>query len=59
MRTIKVRDLKPRDVVVNLDTGATKTVIRYPQPCKERGYVYVVTDGEPVNTHGDNPITVK
>ena len=55
--TKRAKDLKPGDVVVS-ETGARRTVQKSPKSTKARGYVYVITDGEPVNCHGDDPISI-
>jgi len=56
----KVKDLRPGDVVVNLDTGHELLVIGFPRGCRAKGYVYINTNevANPINTRGDNLVSV-
>ena len=60
MKTVatRVKNLIVGDVVVNLDGGQTKTVLRFPQKCRAAGYVWVTTSGEAMNCHGSNVVQV-
>ncbi len=55
----RIRDLRKGDIVVD-ERGHRRRVIRNPQPCMARGYVYVWTDNpdRPINTHGDDTVQV-
>lgn len=52
-----VKNLRTGDVVVS--NGYRRTVTRSPMACQAAGYVYVLTNREPINTFGTNEVQVE
>lgn len=61
MQTIKktAAQLKIGDVIVNLDNGETRTVLRDSVPTRAAGYVWVTTSGAALNCHGSTVVGVQ
>lgn len=58
LKPVQVRDLRPGMIVVD-EIGNERVVKEYPRATRQSPYLYVVTDGEPVNTQGGNLVDVK
>lgn len=56
-RVVRVAALRPGDKVLS-DSGLVREVKAAPSACQARGYVYVQTDGAPINCHKDNEVRV-
>lgn len=55
---VQVRDLRPGMIVVD-EIGYERVVKEYPRATRKSPYLYVTTDGEPINTQGGNLVDVK
>ncbi len=53
-----VKNLMAGDVIVNPDSGTHKIVEGYPQKCKTKGYIRVVTTNGVIDCHGSRVVQV-